>query len=408
MDTERVKFVDALKHEWPADLVAKIDLSSEQLAAVEKAFEAYQNSGPSANSRLTATAENPNVTNYLPVHVLKELANREFTRTQLVGDFLCGKVDFDSVFCSKKVWGIDLSDYECALREGAGFLKPKDIAFLLEQGVSPDTADRFGMTPIMAAASAGNFETLKTLLACSQANINAVDNFGRTALHHASDINAGEFIRLLRNGRERGGSNFEDYVAFFRESHPGKAAVVELLLEKGIDINAVDNLGKTALHYAAKRGLIEVAERLIDGGAKVDAVSHYGRTVLHEAASYGLTKMAKLLVEKGIDVRATTPCGDTALHFAAKTTFRFSWQSRSRETVKFLIEKGADPSARNNGWMTPRNLMCGLKSNELDVLFPGTSWSWHVARFLRDAIILFGGYQLWKHRATVLRAFTTS
>ena len=98
----------------------------------------------------------------------------------------------------------------------------------------------------------------------------------------------------------------------------GDAAVVELLLAAGADVKAKNNIGWTALHYAATRGYAAVAELLLAAGADVDAKSEYGSTALHFAAARGYDDVVELLLVAGADVEAKSNTGWTALHYAAQ------------------------------------------------------------------------------------------
>ena len=79
----------------------------------------------------------------------------------------------------------------------------------------------------------------------------------------------------------------------------GNLEEIERLLGQGVDVNATDNFGMTALMYAADLGRTDIAGLLIDNGADVNAVDNYGRTALMHAIDNGHTETAKLLKEKG-------------------------------------------------------------------------------------------------------------
>ena len=49
---------------------------------------------------------------------------------------------------------------------------------------------------------------------------------------------------------------------------------MKILIEKGADINALDNLGKNPLHFAASDNNAEVAKILIENGAKINALNN--------------------------------------------------------------------------------------------------------------------------------------
>jgi ankyrin repeat protein len=75
----------------------------------------------------------------------------------------------------------------------------------------------------------------------------------------------------------------------------GHEAVVQLLLEKGADVDAKDNDGGTALHKTAGSGHEAVVRLLLEKGADVDAKSNDGWTALHWAAESGHEAVVQLL-----------------------------------------------------------------------------------------------------------------
>jgi uncharacterized protein len=77
--------------------------------------------------------------------------------------------------------------------------------------------------------------------------------------------------------------------------------LVDLLLDRGAEVNARRRDGMTALHSAAYRGHLQVIRRLLDRGADPtirahdDAGAHAGQTAADTAASQGQTAAAELL-----------------------------------------------------------------------------------------------------------------
>jgi len=99
-----------------------------------------------------------------------------------------------------------------------------------------------------------------------------------------------------------------------------------------------------ALINAAKEGDLKQVQELVDKGADVDAKNDYGKTALMEAADKGHLEVVKLLLNKGADVNARQKEGGTALTWAAL--------SGRVEVVKLLLEKGAEFDVRGQNILT--------------------------------------------------------
>ncbi|MDE2643043.1 MAG: ankyrin repeat domain-containing protein [Verrucomicrobiota bacterium] len=99
----------------------------------------------------------------------------------------------------------------------------------------------------------------------------------------------------------------------------GDLAGVQAELDKGVDVNAKDDVGKTPLTYAARFGHKEVAELLLAKGADASAkTDDNGTTPLHHAALNGHKETAAMLIAKGADVNAKLAVdGGTPLYQAA-------------------------------------------------------------------------------------------
>lgn len=120
--------------------------------------------------------------------------------------------------------------------------------------------------------------------------------------------------------------------------------VVRVLIKKGAQVNVRNSSHWTALHLAADRGYDEVGKLLIDLGARIDAKDGEGWTALHLAVERGSEGMVRVLIEKGADMNTRTRTGLCALYLAVE---------RGREkVVKVLAEQGADVDEEiHEGWM---------------------------------------------------------
>ena len=115
---------------------------------------------------------------------------------------------------------------------------------------------------------------------------------------------------------ERKGLSYS-HEAFLDEVRKGNRENVELFLGAGIDIDARDRDGRTALMIASERGKLKIAELLIRKGADVNGKDIGGYTALMYVAYEGDLEIAKLLIRNKADVRARDKDGWTALMFAS-------------------------------------------------------------------------------------------
>jgi ankyrin repeat protein len=65
-------------------------------------------------------------------------------------------------------------------------------------------------------------------------------------------------------------------------------AAIKMLMAEGVDVNAANDLGQTAMHFAAQKGSEKVIEFLAESGAKIDAKDKRGKTPLDIASGIGL------------------------------------------------------------------------------------------------------------------------
>jgi len=131
----------------------------------------------------------------------------------------------------------------------------------------------------------------------------------------------------------------------FTAAYTGDLAAVQACLEQGVDVNARDQWGRTALYLAAEKGHKEVVELLLEHGADVNAKDTRNRTALLYPAEKGHKEVVELLLEHGADVNAKDNWDCTPLHSAA--------EEGHKDIVELLITEGANVNARDRASRTP-------------------------------------------------------
>ncbi len=105
----------------------------------------------------------------------------------------------------------------------------------------------------------------------------------------------------------------EDIAALINASKSGDFNAAEALLDKGVDVNARNAKGSTALYGAAYSGMVDLAKLLLSKGANVNAKVS-GVTPLIAAANQGHRFVVELLLANGADVTAKDDDGHYRTH----------------------------------------------------------------------------------------------
>jgi cytohesin len=228
-----------------------------------------------------------------------------------------------------------------------------------------------GGRPLVKAVQAGRLGMVKLLLQ-KGANINAIGNWGVSALYEAVDLGREEMVTFLVSKGAWPGSADEDataplWVAFWlghlsvmniflrhmgeqglqettemgwtalmKASSSGQLGAVQVLIEEmeGQGLDKQDDEGRTALHWAAIGGHEEVVILLLSKGAQADIGDQRHITPFMDAAANGHMGVVQLLLQhmggQGLD--RTDEEGRTALHHAIEeghvevVTFLLSFQ----------------------------------------------------------------------------------
>ncbi len=84
------------------------------------------------------------------------------------------------------------------------------------------------------------------------------------------------------------------------------------LIQKSANVNATEEDGTTALHWASYRDDVESATMLIRAGAKVNAANDLGVTPLWTASQNGSDAMVRQLLEAGANPNLALLAGENA------------------------------------------------------------------------------------------------
>lgn len=149
--------------------------------------------------------------------------------------------------------------------------------------------------------------------------------------------------------------------------HADKPEVARLIAAaSGVNIDAENASGQTALMVAAYQGQSELVGQLLEAGAEIH---HTGWTALHFAASSGQVEIVRVLLEHGAYIDAESPNRTTALMMAARV--------KNRQTCQLLIDEGADPTLVNDAGLNAAQFARKAGDAELAAWFGRQEDAWH-------------------------------
>ena len=135
----------------------------------------------------------------------------------------------------------------------------------------------------MMACSRKDAEQIVDLLLSKDADINAKNNNGQTALHFcASKVNL-DIARTLLTQKPPASARIKDkrgQLPLHRAAAVGSVPMMKALLDAKSPLNATDMDGMTALHHAMSEGHGDVALLLLTTGAKHDKKDNNGHVPL--------------------------------------------------------------------------------------------------------------------------------
>ena len=131
------------------------------------------------------------------------------------------------------------------------------------------------------------------------------------------------------------------------------------LPDKGKYVEARDNYGLTALHYAAKFGLLGASRMLLNAGSDINALDARGWSPLILASSNGVLPSVEFLLEEGADPNLRN-------HSYQQTSLMFAAENGHENAVELLSNwEEVDINATATGWKDEAALIFAVEKGNL-------------------------------------------
>ena len=267
-----------------------------------------------------------------------------------------------------------------ALHFAAYYGNPDICSLLLSRGANVSQTDENGDTPLHLAAYFHHVDICQ-LLVDHKVDVTSVNNRGETPLHRAVHSDLGDFSvvcssavcrPLITNESVNVADRLGNRPLHIAASN-GDIQTVQLLVDCGADVNALNEDGQTPLHTAAGRWIDcpELCSILLKHNAKIDAVDKDGNQPLHLACKRRHAATVNLLLSHGADVTALNKQQQRPLHLANESilnyfqvhsgdhTLHIAARNGDIQTVQLLVDCGADVNALNGDGQTPLHTAAG-------------------------------------------------
>ncbi len=220
------------------------------------------------------------------------------------------------------------------------------VEFLVEQGADIEHTD-CGCDTALIIAAIHNWSDMIEFLLEKGANVNAQNNEGKTAMSYV--VKNGDIDTLRKMATYNADFLIKDnmnHTLLMELSLDGsyhypekQLEIAKFLIERGIDINAVNKNGVNALQFISHGRNLKLAHYLIKQGADVNARSNDGETALMRVAMFGNKDKINLLLDNGADIHLKDNRKETALMAAIDCA--------PIAACRLLLERGADKDINN-------------------------------------------------------------
>ncbi|XP_066511960.1 death-associated protein kinase 1-like isoform X2 [Hoplias malabaricus] len=238
-------------------------------------------------------------------------------------------------FAARRKWKQSVRLISLCNRLSRSFLSRSNIS-VARSDDTLDEEDSFVMKAIIHAINDDNVPGLKHLLgSLTSYDINQPNKHGTPPLLIAAGCGNVQIIDvLMKKGADIQALDKSGANAIYYASRHGHMETLKFLHEKKCPLDIQDKSGETALHVAARYGNVDVVLYLCSIHANPDLTDREQETPLHCAAWHGYSAVARSLCEAGGDVNARNREGESPLLTASARGFR--------DIVECLLEHGAD------------------------------------------------------------------
>jgi len=233
-------------------------------------------------------------------------------------------------------------------------MKKSRSDILLKTNLEDNNGNRVeeGIPPLHQACEKGLEIKVKLFLDYGE-DVNLLDKYDNSPLHYACTYDRINVVKILLQ-HPNININIKCFKSritpFLCAAYNKNIKMMELLLDKGANINACDSNGASALFNLCKKENKDVFKFLLDRHINAKIQDKSGMTILHLIAVSGEKDLAPLILQYDpsiIDYQDIY--GRTALHYASI--------NNNQEAIKFFLQNNANVKLKDKNNNTPMDYL---------------------------------------------------
>lgn len=222
---------------------------------------------------------------------------------------------------------------------------------LLQYAVNHNLDNNHFILLLMKAIEYNYNDIVRKILEAKESFVHSKITFQQTLLMFAIDSSNDEIAKyLIDKGVDVNAIDENEETSLFKAVSKNNFNIAQLLIEKGADVNYSDSQGNTALNIAAwNNEMAEILKLLLDKGANIESRDEIGRTSLFRSIGRMSFNIADILLDRGANIEAKDIDKNTPLMIAVKKDIEENTILRTL----FLLLHGANIYAENNFGYSP-------------------------------------------------------
>ena len=248
--------------------------------------------------------------------------------------------------------------------------KPNLAHMLIEMGADVKIKSKEGANAIIYAFFFGPEDLIEPILDSGQ-NVNERYEGGVTLMQGAAALgNKNALNILIARGADVNTKSDRGETPLYFGIRQGKTEIVEWLLSHGAQTQGkLEESGRNLLHLATLKGYTDIVELLVDNGVDIDASDKSGKTALQYAKRYGHKRIAGLLKTHGADItlpeeynsrppflKRTLEDGEAAILYLGNASWAVKTTNRLLIFDYMEDERRADMASLLNGHILPEEI----------------------------------------------------